>query len=194
MKLRFLAVVAVVAAFTCTITAHAQVGLYLNPVATRISNSVGDTGPYAFLGQNSKSQMFYGVDFGGYYDFFHGTKLNAGFDMRDSIVHGNNAMLNSFLVGVRVSGKPFDRPFKPYLQGSVGAGSSRAPTGGAKTTRAQYGLFAGVDYPIAKHVDFRILEVGYSSLTTVSSETIGGTSTIPASNLLNFSTGLVFRF
>jgi len=110
MKLRFLAVVAVVAAFTCTITAHAQVGLYLNPVATRISNSVGDTGPYAFLGQNSKSQMFYGVDFGGYYDFFHGTKLNAGFDMRDSIVHGNNAMLNSFLVGVRVSGKPFDRP------------------------------------------------------------------------------------
>jgi hypothetical protein len=45
-------------------------------------------------------------------------------------------------------------------------------------------------------VDFRVIEVGYGSLKTVSSATVGagGNIAIPASTLLHFSSGLVFRF
>jgi hypothetical protein len=192
MKLRLLATVVFFA--LTTVAARAQVGLYLNPIANRISNTKGDTGNFAFLGQNSTSQMFYGVNIGGYYDFYHGTKVNVGIDIRDSIVHGNNAALNSFLIGARFSAKPFDAPLRPYIQGSVGSGLSRPPTSAAKINKPEYGVYLGADYTIAKHVDFRVLEVGYSSLATVSSETIGGTTAIPSSTLLTFSTGLVFRF
>ena len=49
---------------------------------------------------------------------------------------------------------------------------------------------------LQKHVDFRVLEIGYGSLTTVSSADVGGGGTlnIPAANQLSFSSGFVFRF
>lgn len=197
MKLRYLAPVVLLA--LTTVAAHAQVGLYLNPIATRVSNSVVDTGAngdYAFLGPNSTSNVFYGYDLGGYYDFFHSGKLGAGFDMRYSDLHADNALLRNFLVGLRVSDAPFKRPFKPYIQVSIGSGTTKAPLSTIHITKVDYGIFAGVDYTLARHVDFRAVEIGYGSLTTVSSATVGagGNIAIPASTLLNFSTGLVFRF
>src|ERR1700748_2677042 len=105
-----------------SIAAHAQavepvqnvIGLYVNPTFTRISNSNTDTGPFAFLGNNTTSRMFYGANLGGYYEFFHGKSVNAGLEVRDQIIKGNNASLNSFLVGARVSpAKPFAGAFKP---------------------------------------------------------------------------------
>ena len=42
MKLRYLATV--VALALTTVALHAQVGLYFNPIAIRVSNSVVDTG------------------------------------------------------------------------------------------------------------------------------------------------------
>jgi hypothetical protein len=198
MKLRYLATVVFLA--LTTVAAHAQsqgnVGLYFNPIATRVSNTVVDSGPFAFLGQNSTSQVFYGYDLGGYYDFYHSGKLNAGFDMRFSDQHANNAMLKNFLVGVRVSGSPFSRPFKPYIQASIGEGSSKAPASTVHVGKVNYAVFGGIDYTLARHVDFRVIEIGYGSLTTVSSATVGagGNIAIPSSTLLNFSSGLVFRF
>jgi hypothetical protein len=186
-----------------TVAAHAQsqgnVGLYFNPIATRVSNSVvdtGDSGVFAFLGQNSTSQIFYGYDLGGYYDFYHSGKLNAGLDMRFSDQHANNAMLKNFLVGVRVSGSPFSRPFKPYIQAEIGKGSTKAPASTVHVGKVDYAVSGGIDYTLARHVDFRIIEIGYDSLTTVSSATVGagGNIAIPASTLINFSSGLVFRF
>lgn len=177
-----------------TVAAHAQIGLYINPVAIRVSNAQADTGPFAFLGDNSTSRMFYGVNLGGYYDFYHQGKLEAGVDLRDSITHGNNASLNSFLLGVRVAGKPFSNPIKPYIQASVGLGTTRPPTSSVRTSKAEYGIFGGADYPLNRHLDFRIVEVGFGSLTTASSTTIGGIGNIPASRLLNISSGLVLRF
>jgi hypothetical protein len=76
----------------------------------------------------------------------------------------------------------------------VGVGTSRAPTSTVRINRAQYGIFAGADYSLSKHVDFRIVEVGFNSLQTASSSTIGGNGNIPTSRLLSFSTGFVFRF
>jgi hypothetical protein len=193
MKLRS-AVLVVVALASTTLAAQAQAGLYLTPIVTHIGNSKADSGTFAFLGQNSTSQMFYGATIGGYYDVVHDQGLHLGIDVRDSIVHGNNAALNSFLVGLRISGKPANLPIKPYAQLSVGAGSSHAPTNSLRITRAQYGVFAGADYPFARHLDFRVLEVGYGSVLTVSSDTVGGNSSIPSSSLFSVSTGIVVRF
>ncbi|MEO6912200.1 MAG: hypothetical protein ABI158_14890 [Edaphobacter sp.] len=192
MKFRLFAIVAGLALTTGA--AQAQVGLYLNPIAIRVSNAKADTGLFAFLGQNSTSRMFYGVNMGGYYNFYHQGKTEVGVDLRDSITHANSGSLNSFLVGLRVATAPFSRPLKPYLQASVGVGTSRAPTTNLRINRAQFGIFGGADYTLNRHLDFRVFEVGYNSLTTASSTTIGGTGNIPASSLLSFSTGLVLRF
>jgi hypothetical protein len=196
MKLRSIAAVAVLA--LTALAARAQVGLYLNPVAIRVGNSSADAGPYAFLGQNSTSQVFYGYSYGGYYDFLHSQsgKLGGGFDVRESDLHANNAMLRSFLVGARVSAKPFRRPFKPYAQFSVGVGTTKAPASTIRVSKFDYALYGGVDTTLQKHVDFRVLEIGYGSLTTVSSADVGGGGPlyVPASNQVSFSSGLVFRF
>ena len=124
MKLRSLAVVVVLT--LSTLAARAQTGIYLNPVAERISNSI-DEGPFAFLGQDITSRVFYGYTLGVYNDFYHAGKLSAGLDVRLSDLHANNAMFKSFLVGARVTGSPLFRPFKPYAQFSFGSGTTKAP-------------------------------------------------------------------
>jgi hypothetical protein len=194
MKLRLFATA--VAAVLLSSAAYAQVGIYLNPVAIRISNTVKDSGPFAFLGQNSTSQVMYGYSLGGYDDFFHSGKLGAGIDMRLSDLHANNAMLRDFMLGARISTAPFARPVKPYVQASVGVVTTKAPESTVHTSKGGYAIYVGADYTLARHVDFRVFEFGYGSMTTVSSATVGagGNTVIPASKTLSFSSGLVFRF
>ncbi len=193
MKLRFL-VPALALAIT-TIAAHAQVGIYINPVVSRISNSTADTGPFAFLGSGQKAQTFGGIDFGGYYDFANLSKADVSVDVRDAFEHGNNASLNSFLVGLRLAAKPIAfAGLKPYAQFSVGVGRTKAPKSDATIKRLQYGIFVGADKALAKHVDWRIVEVSYGSVDTISSQSFGGPTPIPAARILTFSTGFVFRF
>jgi hypothetical protein len=198
MKLRYLATVVFLA--LTTVAAHAQeqgnVGLYFNPVAIVASNSVADNNSYdAFLGTGSTSRVFYGYNLGGYYDFFHSGKIGTGFDMRYSDLHADNAMLREFLVGVRVSATPFTHPFKPYAEITIGPGTTKAQQSTVHITKLDYAVFAGVDYTLAHHVDVRIFEVGYGSLTTASTSTLSGSGpTIPATSLITFSSGLVFRF
>jgi hypothetical protein len=170
-----------------------DVGLYVNPVGIRITNSQADTGSFAFLGDNATARIFWGATFGGYVNFFHHPKFDAGIDLRDTIVKANNAGLNSFLVSARILPKPIAEVFKPYLQVSVGVGSSKPPTSPIHLNRAQYGVFAGLDYTLAKHVDFRAFELGYGAVTTINSGDFGGTTSFPSSRLLSISSGLVFR-
>ena len=177
-----------------TLGAQAQVGIYLNPIVTRVGISQTDTGPFAFLGENTTSRYFGGLDIGGYYDLFHGASFEGGIDVRDTIVHANNASLNSFTVAARVEAKPWKHGLRPYAQLAVGAGSSKAELSTIRTTKAEVGIFAGVDYPLNKHVDFRAVELGYGTVTTVSSQIHGGTTPIPSASLFSISSGLVFRF
>jgi hypothetical protein len=170
-----------------------DVGLYVNPIGIHITNSQADTGTFAFLGDNTTARTFYGASIGGYVNFFHAQRFDAGIDVRDSIVTGNNARLNSFLVGARFIAKPIAESFKPYLQLSVGVGSSKPQRSPIKLNRAQYGIFGGLDYTLAKHVDFRVFELGYGAVSTVNSGDFGGTTTFPSSRLFSVSTGLVFR-
>ena len=206
MKLRYLATVVVLV--LTTVASHAQsqpqtqtqtqgnFGLYLDPIAIHVSNPVLDTSSFAFLGQQSTGRTFWGVDLGGYYDFFHSGKIDVGADLRGTDLRANNAALKELLIGIRVSGKPFTRPFRPYAQASIGGGYTKAPTSIVTVRKVDYRVAGGLDYTLQRHIDYRIIEVGYGSLETISSGTIGGGGDVafPASHMLSFSTGLVFRF
>jgi len=195
MKLRYFVPALAMAMTTIGLcsSAQGQTGLYFNPIISRVSDSTRDTGPFAFLGQNTTSRYFGGVDFGGYYMFFHGPMIDAGVDVRDEIQHGNSASLNSFMVGPRVSFKPVALGVKPYVQVGFGSGRSQSPLSPVHVTKLEYDASVGIDKPLNRRVDFRVIEVGYGSVTTVSSAIYGGTTPIPAARLLNFSTGFVFR-
>jgi hypothetical protein len=197
MKLRYLATVVVLA--LTTVVAHAQneIGLYINPIATHVTNSTLDTSTFAFLGPTSTGRTFWGVNLGGYDDFYHAANgITAGIDVRWDDLRANNAALKDFLIGVRVSGKPFSRPIKPYIQASVGEGATKAPHSAISVKKVDYRISGGLDYTLQRHLDFRVIEVGYGMLTTISSATVGagGDVAIPQSGMLSFSSGLVFRF
>ena len=192
MKLRSL--ILAIAVAIAPVAIQAQTGLYLNPVAMRVSNSTADHGTFAFLGNGGTSAMFYGVNMGAYHDFKTPYAFKAGLDVRDSILHSNDAFLNNFLVGVRFSGKPFHNNWKPYLEPVIGAGTSRAPATTLAVTKFEYGLLGGLDYSTHHHIDFRVVEVGYSGLRTASSQTIGNSAQIPAAQIITISSGFVFRF
>jgi hypothetical protein len=191
-NLRILVVALIVTGLAAA--ARGQGALYVNPVAIRISNSTADPGLFSFLGPGSTSRIFYGVDFGGFYDVpnvFPAGEI--GIDVRDQILHANNASLNSFLVGPRIGIKPISARLHPYVEPFIGVGSTRAPNTAIKVNKAQYGVFAGADYDLGRRVSWRVIELGYSSLDTASGGTIGGTESIPSATLINFSTGLTFR-
>jgi hypothetical protein len=201
MKLRFLAAIAGFAIATGVAQAQTpnevpnQIGLYVTPVFSRISNSTPDPGIFAFLGPNTTSRVFSGFGLGAYDDLYHSGNLEAGIDLRGSFMRGNGATLNSFLFGGRVAYKSPERPnIKPYFQVGVGVGSSKAATNPVHINKLEYGVAAGVDYRFATHVDWRVIEVGYGSVQTVSTNAIDQVGPVSNSQLLNFSTGLVFRF
>jgi len=192
MKLLFTVVLS--ALFLIPVSSHAQIGIYVNPVATRVSNSQADTGPAAFLGAGTTSRTFWGADIGGYYDFFHGKSVDAGVDFRDTISGANNARMNTFLIGARVVAKNLSPSWRPYVQLSGGVGSSRAPHTSLKASRATYAVFGGADYKLNRYIDIRVVEIGYGSLTTVSNASVGNTpESYPSSHLLHISGGLIFR-
>lgn len=194
MKLRFLLVAAVLLGTVSA--ASAQVGLYLNPIASRVSNSVEDTSVFSFLGPASTSRTFWGVDYGVYDDFSHSGNLSFGLDLRGTDMHANNGSLKDLLVGLRVSGTPFQRSWRPYAEAAFGGGWTKSPGSAISIRKPEFRIFAGLDHPIYHHVDFRVVEIGYGTLQTISNYTVGNGSakTIPSSNVLSVSSGLVFRF
>jgi hypothetical protein len=193
MRLRF--VLPALALAVVAASAKAQkIGVYLNPVVTRVHISQTDTGPFAFLGENTTTRFFGGVDIGGYYNFAHQPGFDVGADVRDTIVHSNNASLNTFMVALKLQGHPWKLGVKPYVQLGIGAGTTKAEVSLVHTTKAEYGIFGGLDHPLNRHVDFRVIELGYGSVTTTSSAIYGGPTPIPAASLIHISSGLVFTF
>ncbi len=191
MKLRLLAAVA--GLVIATGTAQAQVGIYITPTASRLSTSTADSGPFAFLGAGNTSGFFKGAAAGVYYDFPHANALALGIDMRGSILRSNGAQLNSFQAGIRIAYKPRDARLKPYLEVMGGVGGTKSATNPLYYSKPVYGGALGADYALGKHVDFRVLELGVSSLQTIGSGSFGGTTTAPTALMINLSTGFVFH-
>jgi hypothetical protein len=193
MKLRL---IAAAIAMGLSAGAFAQGGLYFNPIVTVVHNSVADNGPFAFLGDGQKQQVFGGVMFGGYYELYHVPKFNLGLDLRDEIEHGNNAGLNNLLFSPRFTYMPTDSKLKPYLQLGVGEGRTHSPLNPKTYTKIEYAFLVGVDRPINRVIDWRIAEVGFGNLQTINSYQVNGSTygtSIPSASLYHFSTGLVFR-
>jgi len=192
MRLRY--VLPALALAVVTMSAEAQVGLYLNPVVTRISNSTPDNGAFSFLGNGVTSRTFGGLDFGGYYDVTHGPGLKFGIDVRDTLVHANNASLNTFSLAGRVEAAPIAYRLRPYAEVYAGAARSKAQLSAVHATRGAFGVLAGLDLPLNRHVDFRVVELGFGSVTTNNSSLYGSPPPIGASTQFSVSSGLVFRF
>ena len=174
--LLFLAVAIFVSA-----TAHAQLGVYGTFTVNRLGNiksSPEATTPSAL--NNDVSPL--GGTAGVYYDFLKlGHVVKLGGDLRGTITstkrgaytnaNGGGARVNSGLIGIRaVFNAPILRLlFKPYLQGSVGIGSSNygllyGNNGVSLRNNFEYMGFAGVDIPLAPFIDFRIVEFGIGGL------------------------------
>jgi hypothetical protein len=179
-----------------TTAGQAGVGLYLNPIATIVTNSVADNSSLSFLGPNSTSRTFWGVNYGVFYEFAHSGSINFGLDLRGTDLHADNAALKDLLFGVRVSGSNFHGKWKPYGEATIGGGWTKAQSSKISIHKIEYRFMAGADYPIGRHVDVRAAEVGYGSLDVISAYTVGtgGTMIIPASKLISITSGLVFRF
>jgi len=189
MKGKFL--VAALALSLSAIAAKAQVGVYFNPVVSRISNSV-DTGTFAFLGSGKTSNIFGGVDFGAYYDFYHADKFDAGVDVREAVEHGNSANLSTFLVAPRIV-HHYNR-WSPYAEVAFGAGRTKSPLSPEHINKLAVEGLVGADFRLNKHVEVRAVEIGYGTVGTISSATHNSSLSMPAAKLLNFSSGFVFHF
>jgi hypothetical protein len=193
MKLRLLAALAGLA--IATGAAQAQIGVYATPLVSRISNSTPDSTVFGFLGLNTTSRIFEGFGVGVYDDFLHSGGISVAGDVRASVLRGGGAQLNNFLFGARVSFKPVVFPLKPYVEVLAGIGGTRPAHNPLYVTKPEYGGEAGIEYPLGRRVDFRVISIGYTSLDTVNSSTVNTQATAPpASKLINFSTGLVFHF
>ena len=83
---------------------------------------------------------------------------------------------------------------RAYAEIAAGAASSKAQQSQIHTTRGMFGIFGGIDYPLSRHVDFRIVELGYGGVTTQNSYIYGGPNPIGSSRMVQVSSGLVFRF
>jgi hypothetical protein len=192
MRLRLLAALAGLA--IATGAAQAQIGIYTTPLVSRISNSTADTGVFAFLGPNSKARIFEGFGVGVYDDLYHSGRLSVGGDVRLDLMRGGGAQLTNFLLGGRVAFQPETLRIKPYFDILGGVASTRPAHNPRSVSKPEYSISAGVDYPLNKHVDFRMIEVGYASVQTINSSTVNTQATaLPAAKLINLSTGLVFR-
>jgi hypothetical protein len=191
MKFRLLAAVVGIAMLTGA--AQAQVGIYVSPLFSHISNSTVDNGVFSFLGSNTTSRLFKGVGMGVYDNLYHSPKIEAGPDVRLNILRGDGAQLTSFLVGGHVSYKTKNPAIKPYGLLGIGVGNSKAATNSLHISKFEYNIAGGVDYSFSSHVDWRVIEIGYGSVEAISTGLVSATGNTSSSRMINFSTGLVFR-
>jgi hypothetical protein len=196
MTLRSLVLV-VAALVSVASSACAQGALYITPIFTRASVSKADPDPtFSFLGVGTTSRMFYGVNFGGYYDVPNiSNRIEVGLDIRDSVEHGNNALFNSFLVGARIAGTPLGRNLHIYVEPLIGTATTRSPNTQVRVNKVEYGGLAGIDDKFSRFVTFRVIEVGYTTAVTSGGQTvgIGNGGALPKANFINLSSGFTFN-
>lgn len=100
--------------------------------------------------------------------------VTVGVDVRGAASHGI-ADFDNALFGLRFTAKLPNARIKPWVEGAAGflavreanispAASGQSTTSGQYSSHfAIYEGIAGVDYPLRKHLDLRILEIGLGS-------------------------------
>jgi len=122
--------------------------------------------------------------------------VSVGIDFRGGPEIGTPG-LGSALAGIKLGFKQPLFHLKPYIQLSTGFLEQRHQTGSAvyayTDNESYFGaeLFGGVDYPIARHIDLRMLEVGLGTTHVVITN---GINTTAHPEFLSLSSGIVFNF
>jgi len=173
--------------FSLPAALHAQIGVYGKYDFNHYT--FNDASPVTSFNLN-------GGGLGIYDDFLHLGPLRLGADLRADFEDASKFDYQSVLAGVRVSAKAPRIPLKPYVQGSIGEGGTRANgpfaagiSSAPSSHKLTYGIIGGVDWTIHKHIDFRVIEVSGAW----QSGTTGGVSQAKES-MVTVSTGIVFRF
>lgn len=172
-------------------TAHAQVAsLYVTSSNTRLTNvRTGFTYPEQFTNFWAS-----GVGGGVTLNFLPLPIISVGLDLRGSTRPGTVGADSGF-VGFRLQVKPPVIRIKPYVQASGGWVGTRAFNSGGSGTfnnnYAAYEILGGVDYPLIRFIDFRVIEVGGGQGYDIGA---GRVSTAPNLSLFNINSGLVLHF
>lgn len=161
--------------------AHAQFAVYAEGQAVRFDNQV-----------NATTDWFTGGTFGAYYDFARIPVLALGLDARGSFLSGDQQHFRSGMVGLRADARTPALPFRPYVEGLIGVGGTKADVTSNLplhySNKFEYEVLGGLDFTVFPHLDVRLPEIGYARMSPVSSS-----STSPDSRLLELSAGLVLR-
>lgn len=170
--------------------------IYVAPNFARLTNSQSDTGPFAFFGDNKTSGWFRGANLGVSRDFHYSPKIDLTGDFRLTFLSGNNAPLRSVLFGLRAAPRRNGKALLPYVEVMGGLGSTHAPQNSHSVHRGEWQVQAGVEDPINRHVDWRVIEVGYGMVRTIGSDAFSGDTSNqrPAAHVLNLTSGIVVRF
>ena len=192
MKIRALGLAAWMGLALAATAAHAQLAVYGK--FDLLHNSQDEDN--SSIANNLQTTFYYGGGVGVYDDFLHVGPIRVGVDVRGDVVTGKYSNYRDVLGGVRVAVRIPFLGFRPYVQGSVGAGGTRGTspllngiTSNSYSTKFTYAVFGGLDTRILPHVDLRAIEVGVGQQTSAS-DAAGD----PKPTLVFVSTGLVVRF
>jgi hypothetical protein len=182
--------------------------LLLLPAAHAQSISIYGTASPAYLnhlynlsgGPSPASDLtgkwFIGAEGGVTLNFSDSNKLAMGLDFRGGPQIGTPGFATA-LAGFKVASKTSPFHLKPYGQLSVGWMEQRHTTGtGASTVLDAESyfvteLFAGVDYPVTRHLDLRLVEAGIGAGKVV---VTNGINTGAHPEIFSLNSGIVYHF
>jgi hypothetical protein len=144
--------------------AEAQTAVYAGFSGAAVSGTGAGSAYGALAGLYSQA---------GHYGYFGG-------DFRATYLTRNGFNYYSGAVGPRLAFKPPILPFRPYIEGLVGAANYNNGKGTSSSTHLNYQVVAGFDATILPRIDWRVIEYDFNAAT-------GGVHT----NI--FTTGLVLR-
>lgn len=162
MKIRLLAL-GLLSGVLFSAAAQAQTAIYGTFSGTKLNTDGGD--------------WLYGGTIGVYKD--HGRTFHYGLDGRGVFTGKDDTHLYSGLVGPRLAVSVY--PVKPYVEALIGVG--HAEFSHNSDTKFEYQMLGGVDYTLAPHVDWRVIEFSYGGFSDLN----------PSFNPKTISTGLVLR-
>jgi hypothetical protein len=182
---------------------QAQVSVYVTSSSNRFSNVESGViiEPTLTTGEDQFDNFWTsGIGGGASLRWLSLGPVNLSFDFRGSTQPGIPGA-DTALAGLKFGIKPPGLRLKPYVQASGGYLGTRTvnetstttppypPVGGTLTNRyAGWEILGGIDYPLVRFFDLRVIEVGagrgYDILST----------STPSITVLSINSGLVFHF
>jgi len=183
-------------------SAHAQVALYVTSSSDHLSSVATGLGLSGGTYQEQYTSFWTsGIGGGVTLNFLPLGPVKLGFDLRGSTRPGTIGA-DTAMGGFKVGFNPPLIHLKPYVQVSGGYVATRtvnistSPSNPGQTVGgtfnnqyAAWEVIGGIDYPLVKFVDLRLVEVGGGSGVSI----LGSTST-PNISLFTINTGIVLHF